>query len=118
MSHPKTANISHCAFAKFLYYSSMEDPGNSERPNYEMSVQLLVRVSRRDDYYVHKIVSLVIGSVVIITLLFLVGKKVLGHKLGWESKETCNYAPEWPNAVPARGFASAGSLHHSRSTLR
>lgn len=86
--------------------------------NYEMSAQLLIRVSRRNDYYVHKIVSLVIGSVVTITLLFLVGKKVLGHKLGWESKEGCNYAPEWPNAVPARGFASAGSLHHSRSTLR
>ena len=85
---------------------------------YEMSGQLLVRVSRRNDYYVHKIVSLVIGSVVVITLLFLMAKKLLGHKLGWESKETCNYAPEWPNAVPARAFASAGSLHHSRSTLR
>ena len=84
-----------------------------------MSAQIFVRVSPKNDYYVHKIVSLVIGSVVIITLLFLVGKKVLGHKLGcWESKETCNYAPEWPNAVPPRGFASSGSLHHSRSTLR
>merc|ERR1719270_634833 len=86
--------------------------------NYEMSAKLLVRVSRSNDYYVHKIVALVIGGVVIITLLFLVGKKVLGHKLGWESKETCNYAQEWPNAVPARTIASAGSLHHSRSTLR
>jgi len=86
--------------------------------NYEMSVELLVRVSRKNDYYVHKIVALVVGGVVVITLFLLVGKKALGHKLGWESKETCNYAPEWPNAVPARTIASAGSLHHSRSTLR
>ena len=83
-----------------------------------MSARVLLRVSRRNDYYVHKIVALVIGCVVILTLMFLVGKKILGHKLGWESKETCNYAPEWPHAVPARTFASAGSLHHSRSTLR
>ena len=85
--------------------------------NYEMSVELLVRVSRRNDYYVHKIVALVVGGVVVITLFLLLGKKALGHKLGWESKETCNYAPEW-NAAPARTIASAGSLHHSRSTLR
>ena len=39
-----------------------------------------------------RIQILVIEGVIIITLLFLVGKKVLGHKLGWESKETCNYA--------------------------
>ena len=87
-----------------------------------MRTQLTIRVNRRNDYYVHKIVSSVIGIVVIITVLLLVGKKVLGHKLGWENKPS-NYAPEWPNAVPAacRRSASAGSLHslhHSRSTLR
>lgn len=97
-----------------------EDSGKSE---YEMSTYLMVRVSRRNDYYVHKIVSMVIGSVVIITLLMLVGKKALGHKLGWESREACNYAQEWPNSVPARRIADAGSIgnlsiHHSRSTLR
>ena len=86
-----------------------------------MSAQIAIRISRQNDYYVHKIVSAVIGSLVIITLCLMVGKKVLGHKLGWENKESCNYAPEWPNAVPARRIASAGSLHslhQSRSTLR
>ena len=83
-----------------------------------MRTQLTIRVNRRNDYYVHKIVSSVIGIVVIITVLLLVGKKVLGHKLGWENKPS-NYAPEWPNAVPVcRRSASAGSLHHSRSTIR
>lgn len=98
---------------------------NTEKSNsfYEMSTYLMVRVSRRNDYYVHKIVALVIGSVVVITLLLLVGKKVLGHKLGWENREACNYAQEWPNSVPARRIADAGSMgnlstHHSRSTLR
>ena len=89
---------------------------------YEMRTQLTIRVNRRNDYYVHKIVSSVIGIVVIIAVLLLVGKKVLGHKLGWETKPS-NYAPTWPNAVPTacRRSASAGSLHslhHSRSTLR
>lgn len=83
-----------------------------------MSSRLVVRVSRRNDYYVPKVVSLVIGGMVVITLLVLVGKKLLGHKLGWEDKDTVNYAPEWPNGIPARRIASAGSLHHSRSTLR
>jgi hypothetical protein len=96
--------------------SSNDD--ESFKSNYEMTARIMLRVSRKNDYYVHKIVSLVIGSGVVITLLLLVGKKVLGHKLGWENKEACNYAPEWPNGVPARRIASAGSLYHSKSTLR
>ena len=135
----KISQISGFQCTRLDIYSFRQEENDSFSANYKMEASVVVRVSRRKDYYVHKIVAMVIGCVVVVTLLLLVGKKgiqnliyiyfyigytsiflfpVLGHKLGWESKEDCNYAPEWPNGVPARRIASAGSLYHSRSTLR
>ena len=66
-------------------YGAAEDPYSI---NYQMSAQLLVRVSRSNDYYVHKIVSLVIGGIwILLRSLILCNKKC---PLFWKVQHFCS----------------------------
>lgn len=56
---------------------------------YELTGSLMLRVVRRrgeDDYRIHRIVSLVIGTGLLILFVALMGKKLSKKRLGWESK--------------------------------
>ena len=85
--------------------------------SYLLSEEIFVRISRRDDYYPHKVVSLMVAVSVLVVVALLMIKKLIGQKLGWEVEKE-NYAPEWPNSIPARRIASAGSLCQSKCTSR
>uniref|UniRef100_A0A0K2TVZ7 Ig-like domain-containing protein n=1 Tax=Lepeophtheirus salmonis TaxID=72036 RepID=A0A0K2TVZ7_LEPSM len=71
--------------------------------------EVYVRVSRRNNYSIHKIVSIIIVTTVLVVSFMLLFKKILKFKLPWEGKNE-NYAAEWPVTVPARRIASSGSL--------
>jgi len=92
---------------------------NSHNHTYELQSRLFIRVSWEDDYQVHKVIAVVIGLTMVFLVSGLMFKKLMGQRLGWEATKE-NYAPEWPNSVPARRIASAGSLSYfqSKSSLR
>ena len=59
---------------------------------YELTGSLMLRVVRRrgeDEYRIHRIVSLVIGTGLFILIVALMGKKLAKKRLGWETKVMC-----------------------------